>query len=79
MNGTVIVSCARSGEDERGRVPERLDAAEQVVPAPGVEARGVLAQLVQDLVHLERGVDRLDEDRRADAAPRDPERVLGRT
>ena len=36
----------------------------------------MLAQLVQDLVHLERGEDRLDEDRRPDRAARDPERDL---
>ena len=38
----------------------------------------MLAQLVQDLVHLERGEDRLDEDRRPDRAARDPERRPGR-
>ena len=53
-----------------------LDAAEQVVPAAGVQPGGVLAQLVQDLVHLERGEDRLDQDRRPDRAARDPERDL---
>ena len=54
-----------------GRV--RLDDAEDVVPAAGVEARGVLAQLVQDLVHLERGPDRLDQHGRADRAARNAE------
>ncbi len=77
MNGTVIVSWARSGDGD-GRVrAELLDGAEQVVPAAGVEARGMLAQLVQDLVHLERGEDRLDQDGRPDRAARDPERRLG--
>ncbi len=56
--------------------PELLDPAEQVVPASGVEPGGVLAQLVQDLVHLERGEDRLDQDGRPDRAARDPERDL---
>ena len=56
---------------------ELLDDAEQVVPAPGVEARRVLAQFVQDLVHLERSQDRLDQDGRAYGAARDPERGLG--
>ncbi len=37
----------------------------------------MLAELVEDLVHLERGQDRLDEHRRLDRAARDPERVLG--
>ena len=51
--------------------------AEDVVPAAGVEARRVLAQFVEDLVHLEGGEDRLDEDRGLDGAPWDPEGVLG--
>ena len=55
---------------------ELLDAAEQVVPAPGIEPRGMLAQLEQDLVHLEGGQDRLDQDGRPDAPARDPERRL---
>ena len=38
----------------------------------------MLAQLVQDLVHLERGEDRLDQDRRPDRAARDAERRPGR-
>jgi hypothetical protein len=43
MNGTVIVTCARSGEDELAPVPELLDEAEHVVPAAGVEPAAVLA------------------------------------
>ena len=81
MNGTVIVTWARSGRtwrDRRADGPaERLDRREQVVPAARVEPGRVLAQLVQDLLHLERGVDRLDQHRRADGAARDPERGLG--
>ena len=65
------------GHGQLGPRPELLDAAEQVVPAAGVEPRGVLAQLVQDLVHLERGEDRLDQDGRPDRPARDPERDLG--
>ncbi len=63
------------GRQRRVR-PELLDPAEQVVPAAGVQARGVLAQLVQDLVHLEGGEDRLDQDGRPDRAARDAERGL---
>ena len=77
MNGTVIVSWARSGRTRCELRAELLDAAEQVVPAPGVQAGGVLAQLVQDLVHLERGQDRLDQDRRPDRPDGQPERLLG--
>ena len=76
MNGTVIVSCDAVRDRQLRPRPELLDPAEQVVPAAGVEPRRVLAQLVQDLVHLERGEDRLDQDRRPDRAARDPERLL---
>ena len=36
----------------------------------------MVAQLVEDLVHLERGEDRLDQDGRADRPAVDAERVL---
>ena len=65
------------GQDEVGPVPEVLDDAEDVVPAAGVEPGGVVAQLVEDLVHLERGQDRLDQHGGPDRAPRDAEGVLG--
>ena len=55
---------------------EVLDQAEDVVPATGVEASAVIFQLVENLVHLERGRDRLDENRRADRAMLEPERDL---
>ena len=42
-------------EHELRVVPEALDHREDVVPAAGVEPVRVVAQLVQDLVHLERG------------------------
>ena len=37
----------------------------------------MLAEFVEDLVHLEGGGDRLDQHRGADAAPRDAQFVLG--
>src|SRR5207244_80256 len=58
-------------------VAELLDHAEQVVPAPRVQAGRVRPELVEDLVHLERGEDRLDQHRRANRPPRDSELVLG--
>ena len=76
MNGTVIVTWTRSGSTTARSWPELLDDAEDVVPAAGVQPGGVVAQLVQDLVHLERGQDRLDQHRRADRAARNAERVL---
>jgi hypothetical protein len=55
MNGAVIVTCARSARQKSRSSRNFLMHAEDVVPAAGVEARRVLAQLVEDLVHLERG------------------------
>src|SRR6202012_1065550 len=49
---------------------------EDVVPAAGVQARAVFAQLVQDLVHLEGGVDGLDQHGRLDRALRQAQLVL---
>ena len=64
------------GEHELGPVPELLDDAEDVVPPTGVEPGGVIAQLVEDLVHLERRKDRLDEDGRLDRPVGHAEPVL---
>jgi hypothetical protein len=47
-------------QHKRRVVAEALDHAENVVPAAAVEARAVVAQLVDDLVHLKGGEDRLD-------------------
>ena len=63
-------------QDHLGPVGEALDRGEDVVPAAGVQPRRVLAQLVQDLVHLERRRQRLDQHRRLDRPARDPERLL---
>ena len=56
------------GQDARAVVAEFLDVTEDVVPAPAVEARRVLAQFVQDLVHLEGRQDGLDQHRALDGA-----------
>ncbi len=56
---------------------ELLDRAEDVVPAAGVERAAPVAQLVEDLLHLERGEDRLDQDGAADRPARDAELLLG--
>ena len=53
-----------------------LDDREDVVPAAGVQARAVVAQLEEDLLHLERGGQRLDEHGRADRAVRDADVLL---
>ena len=68
MNGVVIVTCDAVGQHD---VRPVLDEAEDVVPAAGVQPGRVLAQLVEDLVHLERRRERLDQHGRPDGAPRD--------
>ncbi len=64
------------GQHEPRPVAELLDDAEDVVPPPRVEAARVLTKLVEDLLHLESGEDRLDENGRPDRASRDVELVL---
>ena len=57
---------------------ERLDHAEDVVPAAAVEANHMVAQFVEDLVHLEGCGQRLDEYRGLDGAAVDAKLVLRR-
>ena len=63
-------------ETELAMVPELLDARKDIVPPPAIESRRMLTHLVQDLVHLERGKNGLDQHRRLDRAARDAEPVL---
>src|SRR5207247_2921690 len=67
---------AASGQQAFGAVPELLDVAEDVIPAPAVEPGRVIAQLPQDLVRFERGEDGFDQDSGADRTAGDAERVL---
>ena len=64
------------GQHERRVVAELLDRAEDVVPAARVEPGRVLAQRVEDLLHLERRGDRLDQHGRADRAARQADGCL---
>src|SRR5215211_7442802 len=66
-----------AGREEHVVFAELLDVGEDVVPPAAVEAGGVFAKLVEDLMHLERGEYRLDQDRSLDGAPRYTEFVLG--
>ena len=59
-----MVTCAAIRQDELGTVSEFLDEAEDVIPAAAVQPGRMIAQLVEDLVHLERGRDRFDQHRR---------------
>ena len=54
---------AAVGKQEGFVAGELFDEAEDVVPASAVEAGGVVAQLVEDFVHLECGEDGFDEAR----------------
>ena len=56
---------------------ELLDRAEDVVPPAGVQRTAVVAQLVQDLLRLERREDRLDQHGAPHGAGRQVERLLG--
>jgi hypothetical protein len=61
---------AAVGQDEVAATAEALEHREDVVPATGVESAGALAELEQDLVHLERRRHRLDQDRGPQAPAR---------
>src|SRR5438093_8192328 len=64
------------GQDELLPIPELLDDAEDVVPPARVEARGVVPEFVQDLLHLEGRRNRLDEGGGLHGADRDAEGLL---
>ena len=68
---------AAVGQHELRPVAEFLDEAEDVVPAAAVEPDDPVAELVQDLVDLEGGRDRLDQHRDLDGAARQAEQALG--
>ena len=56
---------------------QRLDHAEDVIPAATVEPHHVIPQLVENFIHLKRCGQRLDEHCRLDRAPVHTECVLG--
>lgn len=58
-------------------VAELLDGAEDVVPSAAVEAGAVVTELVDDLVHLKRSENGLNQDGSSDGATRDGDVVLG--
>ena len=55
---------------------ELLDEREDVIPAPGVQPGDVIAQFIEDFLHLECGRQRLDQYGRADGAVRHAEPLL---
>ncbi len=64
------------GEEDGGVGGELFDEGEDVVPAAAVEAGGVLAELEEDLVHLEGGEDGFDQHSGTDGAAGDVEEIL---
>ena len=68
---------ATIGHDRVRMVTQALDEAEDIVPAPAIQAAGVVLQLVQDLVHLEGGGQGFYQHGRPDRAARNAEVVLG--
>ena len=70
-----ITTCERSGRTILV-VGKRLDEGEDVVPAPAIEPRHMLAQLIEDLIHLKGGGQRFDEHGRLDGAERQSKRAL---
>lgn len=67
---------AAVGQDEARVLAELFDDGKDVIPAAAVEPGAVVAQLVDDLVHLEGGEDGLDEHSAADGAARQADVVL---
>ena len=61
------------GEDVVLMPGELLDEGKDEIPAPGIEPCDVVAQLVEDFLHLECGGQRFDQHGRADRAVRNAE------
>src|SRR5579864_670607 len=57
-------------------IAESFDEAENVIPAAAIEPGRVIAQLIQDLVHFERGENRFNKHSGADGAARHAEGIL---
>ena len=64
------------GQQEIAFVPEFLDAGKNVIPSPAVQAGGMIAQFVENFVHLERSGNRLDQYRRANRSLRNAQLIL---
>lgn len=64
------------GEDKVGVLAEFLDDGEDVVPSAAVETGGVVAELVDDFVHLKYRSDGLDQDGASDRASWHPDVIL---
>src|SRR6202045_4140474 len=58
---------------------ELLDETENVIPAPAIQPRGMIAQFVKDLVHFECRQNSFDQDGGANRSARNAQFVLGKT
>ena len=63
-------------QEEARLFAEFFDGAEDIVPATSVECNDVVAQFIQNFVHLKRGEDGFDEDGHLDGAARNAELIL---
>src|SRR6185295_11440519 len=63
-------------EDEPRIAADGLDEGEDVVPAPEIESGRMIAQLLEEFLHLPGRPERLDQDRRPDTPPRQAEFLL---
>src|SRR5215212_6085694 len=63
-------------QEEVRLISEPLDAGKNVIPAPAVEPGGMLAQLVKNLLHLERCRNRLDQNGGANRSLRNAKFIL---
>ena len=58
---------------------QRLDIAEDVIPAAAVQANNMVAQRMQDLIHLEHRWQRLNQQRGLDGAARQVKAIFRKT
>ncbi len=63
--------------NERRMLAQGLDKAENIIPAAAIQARHVVAQLVEDFIHLERRRQGFDQRRHLDRTSRNVEVTLG--
>src|SRR5258706_6459525 len=63
-------------ENGVGIIGKFLDITENIVPASGVQARGMLPQLIEDFIHLESRQNLLDNNRGLDRSRLQSQRLL---
>src|SRR6266853_1958823 len=63
-------------ENGVGIIGEFLDVTENIVPASGVQARGMFAQFIEDFIHLESSQNRLDQNSSLDCSGLQSQRLL---